>query len=182
MIDASQQIAGVSFNPFIHPSDSNYPYYRNNLFHIGHSMGTWFNEKIYLIPHTLLLMCGRISCITCGALNFSSTGHARPPLNHASKIWNKPCGRCTPADMQHLLTQMLFFCRNYFLNTVIYNDAHECAHSREILGVHFPSDSEAGRILARQLIDAMLKTEKFQKDLLEAKKEIAQLRKKIKVN
>jgi acid phosphatase (class A) len=55
---------------------------------------------------------------------------------------------------------------------IIYNDAYECAHSREILGVHFPSDSEAGRILARQLIDQMQKSEKFNKDVLAAKEEI----------
>ena len=44
MIQSAQQIAGVSFNPFIHSTDSNYKYYRHNLFHIGHSMGAWFNE------------------------------------------------------------------------------------------------------------------------------------------
>ena len=51
-------------------------------------------------------------------------------------------------------------------------NAYDMAYSREILGVHFPSDSEAGRIFARQFVNELLKNSVFQKDLAEAKKEI----------
>jgi acid phosphatase (class A) len=50
--------------------------------------------------------------------------------------------------------------------------AAEMAYSREVLGVHYPSDSEMGRILARKLVNEFLKKEKFQKDFEAAKKEI----------
>jgi acid phosphatase (class A) len=49
------------------------------------------------------------------------------------------------------------------------------AYSREIIGVHFPSDSEAGRLLARQLVNLFLQSSSFRKDLSEAKKEIQKM-------
>ena len=56
-------------------------------------------------------------------------------------------------------------------------NAYEMAFSREILGVHFPSDSEAGRVFARQFVNELLKNQTFQKDLAEAKKEISTIKK-----
>jgi acid phosphatase (class A) len=50
-------------------------------------------------------------------------------------------------------------------------DAYDMAHSREIIGVHYPSDSEASRLLARQLVDMLFKNEKFLKDFALAKTE-----------
>ena len=44
-------------------------------------------------------------------------------------------------------------------------------HHREIAGLHYPSDSRAGRLLARQLMDLMLANPHFQRQLNEAKKE-----------
>ena len=52
------------------------------------------------------------------------------------------------------------------------------AYSREVLGVHYPSDSEMGRILARNLVNEFFKKEKFQKDFEAAKKEVLEYRKK----
>jgi hypothetical protein len=45
------------------------------------------------------------------------------------------------------------------------------AHSREIIGVHYPSDSETSRVLARQLVNELFKNERFLKDLALVKKE-----------
>lgn len=42
---------------------------------------------------------------------------------------------------------------------------------REIAGLHYPSDSEAGRLLARQLIDILLANPHCQRQLEQAKKE-----------
>ena len=47
------------------------------------------------------------------------------------------------------------------------------AHSREIIGVHYPSDSEASRMLARQLVNKLFQNEKFLKDFEQVKKEWA---------
>jgi acid phosphatase (class A) len=44
-------------------------------------------------------------------------------------------------------------------------NAYEMAYSREILGVHYPSDAVAGQAFARQFIDLLLKNKAFRKDL-----------------
>jgi len=41
-------------------------------------------------------------------------------------------------------------------------DATRIAHNREIGGLHYPSDSEAGRQIARQLVDLLLEDEGYQ--------------------
>src|SRR5688500_12670462 len=179
MIKKAQQRAGVSFNPFVHTSDSNYKYYRANLFHIGHSMGDWFNEKN--LPKTADLIANvwqdQLYYMWSFKIKFN---RARPnQLEPAIKnlehtMWPAyPSGHATFAYTNAFLLQELF--PEY--KDVIYRDAYECAHSREILGVHFPSDSEAGKILGRQLVNEMLKSSKFQKDLNAAKEEISMQKK-----
>src|SRR6185295_18698104 len=75
---------------------------------------------------------------------------------------------------------------NSYVNAYIYSelapefadffikDAYDMAHSREIIGVHYPSDSESGRIFARQFVNMLFKNEKFLKDFELAKKEWAE--------
>jgi acid phosphatase (class A) len=57
-------------------------------------------------------------------------------------------------------------------------NAYDMAYSREIIGVHYPSDSEAGRIFARQFVNYLLENPVFQEDLAEAKIEIESVKKK----
>ncbi|MEL6943492.1 MAG: phosphatase PAP2 family protein, partial [Bacteroidota bacterium] len=49
--------------------------------------------------------------------------------------------------------------------------AYQIGLSREIMGVHYPSDEEAARQLAHQMLALMWKTEKFQKDFQAAQEE-----------
>ena len=49
--------------------------------------------------------------------------------------------------------------------------AKRIAENREIAGLHFPSDSEAGRLLARQLADQLLSHPNFKRLMKEARKE-----------
>jgi len=49
--------------------------------------------------------------------------------------------------------------------------AYEIGLSREIMGVHYPSDEEAARQLAHRMLMLMWHTEKFQEDFSKAKKE-----------
>lgn len=49
--------------------------------------------------------------------------------------------------------------------------AYEIGLSREIMGVHFPSDEEAARQTAHKMLSLMWHTDKFQKDFVAAKKE-----------
>lgn len=179
VISAAQQIAGVSFNPFVHTSDSNYQYYRRNLFHIGHSMGDWFNERN--LPKTGDLLANvwqdQLYYMWSFKIKFNRVrpNQLEPRIKNLEQtMWPAyPSGHATFAYTNAFLLQELF--PPY--KDVIMKDAYDCAHSREILGVHFPSDSESGKILARQLIDEMLKSDKFQRDLAVAKEEIKRLKK-----
>ncbi|MEM6697317.1 MAG: phosphatase PAP2 family protein [Bacteroidota bacterium] len=49
--------------------------------------------------------------------------------------------------------------------------AYEIGESREILGVHYPSDEEAARQLAHRMLMLMWHTEKFQRDFTAAQVE-----------
>jgi acid phosphatase (class A) len=55
-------------------------------------------------------------------------------------------------------------------------DAYDMAYSREILGVHYPSDSESGRLLAFELIQKLKKNPSFQSDFIKAEHEIQSMK------
>jgi len=50
-------------------------------------------------------------------------------------------------------------------------DAQRISKNREIAGLHYSSDTEAGRLLARQVVDQLLAQSRFQALIKEAKKE-----------
>ena len=56
------------------------------------------------------------------------------------------------------------------------NSAQEFAWSRELLGVHYPSDSEASRIWAAQFVKFLFENKQFVRDFETVKKEWAQKR------
>src|SRR5579872_6253378 len=49
--------------------------------------------------------------------------------------------------------------------------AYAMAHAREIIGVHYPSDSEGSRIFARQFVTKLFQNEQFRRDFEKAKRE-----------
>lgn len=56
--------------------------------------------------------------------------------------------------------------RSQFLNL-----AYEIGESREVMGIHYPSDEEAARVLAHEMLTAMWNSSEFQQDLEAAKSE-----------
>lgn len=56
--------------------------------------------------------------------------------------------------------------------------AYDIGFSREVLGVHYPSDEEASRVLAHQLLSKMWKKENFKIDFNNAKSEWQSVRSK----
>lgn len=181
MIDSARQAAGVSFNPFIHPSDSNYLYYRKNLFYIGRSLGPWFNETNLPKTADLIANVWQDQLYYMWSFKFRFN-RARPYAlepkinNLENTMWPAyPSGHATFAFTNAFLLQLLL----PESADIMYKDAVTCARSREILGVHFPSDTEAGKILAQQLIDHFMRNEKFREDLTLAKEEIKTLKTKM---
>jgi acid phosphatase (class A) len=73
-------------------------------------------------------------------------GHPSYPSGHATMAYT----------WAHLLTAVVPAAR-----TRLEQAAFEVAYNREVAGVHFPSDSEAGRRLAEQMATVMLKDERL---------------------
>ncbi len=172
-IESSLYMAGVYYNPRIKPEDSSYNQYRQNLFHIGRSIGSWFNPKD--LPLTADLMAHvwqdagyfiwgfkykylriRPYIIDKDLKNLEETNWAAYPSGHAANSY------INAYLYQELAPEF---------SEVFIKDAYDMAHSREIIGVHYPSDSEVSRMLARQFVNKLFQNEKFLKDFEFVKKE-----------
>lgn len=174
-VDASLVMAGVFYNPRTTPADSNYNAYRKNLFFIGRSIGTWFHPDT--LPQTANLMAKvwqdasffiwslkykhlrvRPYVLEPALKNLEETNWAAYPSGHAANSYINA----------YIYSELAPAFADVFLK-----DAYDMAHSREIIGVHYPTDSEASRILARQFVNKLMANAAFQKEFELAKKEWA---------
>jgi acid phosphatase (class A) len=173
--EASLIMASIYYNVRVKPEDSTYAQYRQNLFHIGRSMGTWFNPEnlpvttdfmahvwqdasyfIWTFKYKFLRV--RPYVLDTVINNLEETNWAAYPSGHAANSY------VNAYVYQELAPQ--------FTNIFI-KDAYDMAHSREIIGVHYPSDSEVARMLARQLVNKLFENAQFKKDFETVKKEWA---------
>lgn len=175
-IRASLHMAKVYYNSRVKPTDSTYARYRRNLFQIGRSIGSWFN------PETLPLTADLMANVWQDASYFNwqlKYKYARVrPVKLDPTIKNLEVTDWAAYPSGHA--------SNSYINAYIYSelapefadffikDAYDMAHSREILGVHFPSDSESSRIFARQFVNKLFQNEKFLMDFENVRKEWAQ--------
>ena len=172
-VNTSLFMAKVYYNLSVKPGDSTYTRYRNNLFFIGRSIGTWFNPNnlpvtadfmarvwqdasffIWTFKYKYLRI--RPYVIDKELKNLEETDWAAYPSGHAA---NSYINAYIYQELAPQFTDMFI------------KDAYDMAHSREILGVHFPSDSEASRIFARQFVNRLFENEQFKKDFEAVKKE-----------
>lgn len=171
---ASAFFAGVYYRTAVKQGDADYIQMRRNLFHIGRSIGTWFNADS--LPLTAALTANvwkdaeyliwkyknffvriRPYKLEPALKNLEETNWAAYPSGHATNSYVNA----------FLFSALIPEFESFFMK-----DAYDMAHSREIIGVHYPSDSESGRLLAWQLIQRLMKNEAFLKDFTAAKKEI----------
>jgi acid phosphatase (class A) len=176
---ASMFYADVWYNVRIKPEDADYAKRRKFLFHIGRSIGTWFNEDS--LPKTAKLVANvwqdasyfiwyfkfkysriRPYKLEPSLKNLQETDWAAYPSGHAANSYVNA----------FLFKEFAPEFADFF-----FKDAYDMAHSREIIGVHYPSDSEASRIMAYQLVNFLFKNKEFIKDFKEAKKEWEKYRK-----
>lgn len=177
-IRASKFYAGVYYRTSVKPGDADYKTMRRNLFHIGRSIGTWFNadslpvtatlvEKVWKDAEFLIwkyknyYLRIRPYKLEKSLQNLEETDWAAYPSGHATNSYVNG----------YLFSELLPEFNAFFLK-----DAYDMAHSREIIGVHYPSDSESGRILAYELIQRLKQNENFKKDFEAAKKEVQQVK------
>lgn len=172
-VKTSLHMAGVYYNPRIKPDDSNYQAYRNNLFFIGRSIGNWFNPQN--LPQTADLIANvwqdasyfiwffkykyarvRPYVLEPALDNLEETNWAAYPSGHAANSY---------------INAYIYAALAPEFTDVFLKDAYDMAHSREIIGVHYPSDSETSRLLAQQLVAMLFKNEAFLNDFEKVKKE-----------
>lgn len=165
-VKTSLTMAGIYYNARTKPGDSLYHAYRQNLFFIGHSIGTWFNP--HSLPKTADLMARVWQDASYFIWSFKYT-YARvrpyvlePALNNLEETdWAAyPSGHAANS----YINAYIYAALAPEFSDVFLKDAYDMAHSREILGVHFPSDSEASRILAQQFVTKLFANAAFLKE------------------
>ncbi|HEY0741042.1 MAG TPA: phosphatase [Chryseosolibacter sp.] len=172
-IRASLYMANIYYNLRVMPDDSTYDFYRSNLFHIGHSIGSWFNPKDLPVTADFVARVWRDASYFIWSLKFKYA-RIRPVFidgdvkNLQDTDWAAyPSGHAANSYINAYLYQELA----PEFTDVFTKDAYDMAHSREILGVHYPSDSESARMFARQFVNKLFQNEKFLKDFELVKKE-----------
>jgi acid phosphatase (class A) len=174
-VDASLWMAGIFYNPRVKPEDSSYVHYRQNLFHIGRSIGSWFNPESLPLTADLMANVWRDASYFIWAFKYQYLRVRpyvlEPALNNLEETnWAAyPSGHAANSYINAYLYQEL---APEFAD-IFLKDAYDMAHSREIIGVHYPSDAEASRILARQFVNKLFENEKFLKEFEAVKKEWA---------
>lgn len=172
-IRSSLYMANVYYNLSVKPGDSTYAAFRRNLFHIGRSIGTWFNPENLPVTADLIANTWRDASYFIWAMKIK---YARirpyiiePDLDNLQETdWAAyPSGHAANSYINAYIYQEL---APEFAD-VFLKDAYDMAHSREILGVHYPSDSESARIFARQFVNKLFQNERFLTDFARAKQE-----------
>lgn len=175
---ASAFYAGVYYKTAAKPDDKDYVKFRRNLFHIGRSIGTWFNPdslpltaelvahtwkdaEYYIWKYKNYFLRIRPYKLETKLNNLEETNWAAYPSGHATNSYVNA----------YLYAALLPEFSSFFIK-----DAYDMAHSREIIGVHYPSDSESGRLLAYQLVQRLMANNEFKKDFEAAKAEIQKIK------
>jgi acid phosphatase (class A) len=175
-VRASLYMADIYYNLRVNPEDSTYARYRGNLFHIGRSIGSWFNPDDLPVTANLVARVWQDASYFIWSLKFRYA-RIRPVFidadihNLQETDWAAyPSGHAANSYINAYLFQE--FAPEFA--DVFIKDAYDMAHSREIIGVHYPSDSESARIFARQFVNKLFMNPEFLSDFERAKKEWAE--------
>jgi acid phosphatase (class A) len=170
----AQFIAQIgSWHNIINPTDPDFAENRSQLFYIAGSVGDWFNSDNFPATTQLLLNCIQDIRVTEFRLKrfFKRPRpyHLEPTLKPITRI-NSPSfasGHTLWAFSEaFLFAQLIPEKRNDFIVK-----AEEVRWSREILGIHYPSDNEASRVIAWNLVSDWFKNPQFVADFEKAKVE-----------
>lgn len=172
-VRASLHMAGVFYSPRLMPGDEGYDELRKNLFFIGRSIGTWFNPKDLPVTADFIANVWRDASYFIWSFKYKYLRVRpyvlEPSLNNLEETnWAAyPSGHAANSYINAYIYEEL---APQFAD-VFLKDAYDMAHSREIIGVHYPTDSEASRVFARQFVNMLFQNEKFLKDFEKAQLE-----------
>jgi acid phosphatase (class A) len=177
-IERAKYIGNIGSWPnIINPEDPDYSINLKELFYIAGDVGSWYNPDNFPATARLLQNCIQDIRVTEFRLKryFKRPRpyHLEPKLNPIMRISSPSfaSGHSLWAFSQaFIFSEIIPEKRNAFLKM-----AEEVRWSREVLGIHYPSDNEASRIISWHLLDNWYKNPQFAADL-----ENAQLEWKIK--
>ena len=168
----AQYIANIGSWPnIINPTDPDFLENRNQLFYIASSVGSWFNPESFPATTQLLMNCIQDIRVTEFRLKryFKRPRpyHLEPKLKPLTRI-NSPSfasGHTLWAFSEaFLFSELIPEKRGSFIVR-----AEEVRWSREIMGIHYPSDNEASRVIAWNLMNDWFKNPQFVADFEKAK-------------
>ena len=158
--------------------DPDYARSRENIFYVGRSIGTWFNAHSLPLTADLIGRMWRDASFHLWSLKFKYA-RIRPVVidprikNLQETDWAAfPSGH---ASYAHILAYLYSELAPEF-SDIFLTDARNIAHSREVIGVHYPSDSEAGRVFGRQFVNALLQDDKFKAEFAKVRQEWERVR------
>jgi acid phosphatase (class A) len=135
-IRASLFYAGVYYRTSIQPSDKEYAKFQRNLFHIGRSIGTWFNADS--LPLTAVLVANVWKDAEYLIWKYKNYFVRIRPYKLEPKLRNLeetnwaayPSGHATNSYVNaYLYSELIPEFNSFFIK-----DAYDMAHSREIIG------------------------------------------------
>ena len=166
------------YSSSVKPGNPDFPIQQRNLFYVGRSIGSWFNPKDLPMTADLMGRTWRDASHYLWRLKFKHARIRPYNIDPSVKSLEEPNWAAFPsghASYSHMLAYLYSKLAPEF-SDIFFTDARNIAHSREIIGVHFPSDSEGGRVFAKQFVDQLFKSEKFRSEFEKMKMEWARVR------
>lgn len=177
-IAQSRELAGVYYRLSVKPGDADWPRMRRNLFHMGRQLGPWFSPDSLPVTADFMARVWSDASYYLWAAKFRFNRIRPYSLDERLENLETPNFPAYPSGHSgnsyvaaYVYELLLPEHRDLFLR-----NARDMAYSRELLGVHFASDSESGRLFARQLVDRLVERPAFQHDLEAARAEIRRVR------
>lgn len=175
-IDRAEYIANLgSWFNILNPTDPDYNENKKELFYIADTIGSWYNYENFPATTQLLLNCIQDIRVTEFRLKWyfkrPRPYHLEPKLQPLTKIKSPSfaSGHSLWSFTEaYIFSEIIPKKRELFLKR-----AEEVRWSRELMGIHYPSDNEASRIIGWYLLKYWYNNPQFVKDLAAAKKEWA---------
>jgi acid phosphatase (class A) len=173
-IARAESIAGIgSWPTLLNPSDTNYANNLSQLFYIGSPVGNWYNYQNFPATTELLLNCIQDIRVT----EFRLKKHFRRARPYHLEPQLQPLARMKSASFVSGHT-LWAFAQAFLFGEIIPEKraqflklAEEVRWSRELMGIHYPSDNEASRVIAWNLLKYWYKNPQFVAGLQKAKEE-----------
>lgn len=173
-IERAEYIANIGSWPnILNPEDPDYAENRKQLFYVASAVGEWYNDKNFPATTALLLKCIQDVRVT----EFRLKWYFKRPRPYHLEPALKPLTRISSPSFASGHSLWAFSEAFVFAEIIpekradFLKMAEEVRWSRELMGIHYPSDNEASRIISWHLLNAWYKNPSFVADLEKAREE-----------